>query len=443
MGQYRTPRRRDQAEPTKILADRPRAGRPATRVGPGAPRRYRRAVPAGVGAPDRESRPRRLLTGIRAPGNSATGHLAVVALHSARPRAGRPGMALPRPLVGPGTDTSRRSGARSSGSSGSRSVGSGCRRPTATSWISTGWTATGSTPNAETASSCSTASRGRPALTTSSGLLRVGLAAGWHPVVFNFRSCSGELNSLPRFYHSGETGDLAWVVQALVARAPGVAVGAVGVSLGGNVLLKWLGEVGEEAPAELRGAVGISVPFDVAASARVLDRGFHRLVYAANFLRTMRSKVIEKERRYPGFVDVAAMRRARTFARYDRVVTAPLNGFRDEVDYWTRASSGPYLAADPPAGAPPQRPGRPHRARAHPAGSAGAPGERPRRVHRARRSRRVPRGPVALAGGVVGGATGHGVPDFPAARLTGACYDDAGARSWAPRRPPCRRDTAP
>jgi predicted alpha/beta-fold hydrolase len=176
-----------------------------------------------------------------------------------------------------------------------------------------------------------------------SGLLRAGLAAGWHGVAFNFRSCSGELNRLPRFYHSGETGDLAWVVQALVERAPGVAIGAVGVSLGGNVLLKWLGEQSEAAPAELRGAVGISVPFDVAACARVLDRGFHRLVYAANFLRTMRSKVIEKARRYPGFVDVAAMRRARTFALYDRIVTAPLNGFRDEMDYWVRASSGPYL----------------------------------------------------------------------------------------------------
>jgi hypothetical protein len=177
-----------------------------------------------------------------------------------------------------------------------------------------------------------------------SGLLRLGRAAGWHGVAFNFRSCSGELNHLPRFYHSGETGDLAWVIETLVGRAPGVPIGAVGVSLGGNVLLKWLGEVGREAPAEVRGAVGISVPLDVAASARVLDRGLHRLVYAANFLKTMRSKVIAKERRYPGFVDVEAMRRARTFARYDRVVTAPLNGFRDEVDYWTRASSGPYLA---------------------------------------------------------------------------------------------------
>jgi predicted alpha/beta-fold hydrolase len=177
-----------------------------------------------------------------------------------------------------------------------------------------------------------------------SGLLRVGRAAGWRGVVLNFRSCSGELNRLPRFYHSGETGDLAWVVRTLVERAPGVPIGAVGVSLGGNVLLKWLGEVGEAAPTELRGAVGISVPFDVAASARVLDRGVRRLVYAANFLRTMRSKVIEKARRYPGFVDVAATLRARTFAQYDRIVTAPLNGFRDEVDYWTRSSSGPYVA---------------------------------------------------------------------------------------------------
>jgi predicted alpha/beta-fold hydrolase len=175
------------------------------------------------------------------------------------------------------------------------------------------------------------------------GTLRAGRAAGWQGVALNFRSCSGELNRLPRFYHSGDTGDLAWVIRALVARAPGVPVGAVGVSLGGNVLLKWLGEVGDAAPREILGAVGISVPFDVAACARVLDGGLRRLVYAANFLKTMRSKVLDKARRYPGFVDVAAARRARTFARYDRVVTAPLNGFRDEVDYWTRASSGPYL----------------------------------------------------------------------------------------------------
>ena len=173
-------------------------------------------------------------------------------------------------------------------------------------------------------------------------LVRAG-AHGWRAAALNFRSCSGEMNRLPRFYHSGDTADFDHVVGVLAAREPGVRLGAVGVSLGGNVLMKWLGERGERAPSHVVGAVGISVPFDVAACARVLDRGFHRLVYAANFLRTMRSKVIEKAQRYPGFVDVAAARRARTFARYDRVVTAPLNGFRDEVDYWVRASSGPYL----------------------------------------------------------------------------------------------------
>jgi len=176
------------------------------------------------------------------------------------------------------------------------------------------------------------------------GLLRVARGAGWRGIALNFRSCSGELNRLPRFYHSGETGDLAHVVRTLVDREPGVPLGAVGVSLGGNVLLKWLGEVGAAAPPELVGAVGVSVPFDVAASARTLDRGFRRVVYGANFLRTMRRKVAAKARALPGFVDVAAARRARTFAAYDSVVTAPLNGFRDALDYWTRASSGPYLA---------------------------------------------------------------------------------------------------
>src|SRR5262249_9460806 len=90
--------------------------------------------------------------------------------------------------------------------------------------------------------------------------------------------------------------------------------------------------------------VGISTPFDLAACAAVLDRGVHRVVYGANFLRTMRDKVRRKAVAHPGFVDVEAARRARTFAEYDRVVTAPLNGFADERDYYTRASSGPYLA---------------------------------------------------------------------------------------------------
>jgi predicted alpha/beta-fold hydrolase len=176
------------------------------------------------------------------------------------------------------------------------------------------------------------------------GMLALARAAGWRGVALNFRSCSGELNRLPRFYHSGDTGDLGETVRQLVAREPAAPLGAVGVSLGGNVLLKWLGELGADAPAQVIGAVGISVPFDVAACARVLDRGVRRAVYGENFLRTMRRKVAQKACLHPGFVDVAAALRARTFAEYDRVVTAPLGGFRDELDYWTRSSSGPYLA---------------------------------------------------------------------------------------------------
>jgi predicted alpha/beta-fold hydrolase len=177
------------------------------------------------------------------------------------------------------------------------------------------------------------------------GLLQLARARGWRGVALNFRSCSGELNRQPRFYHSGETADLAGVVDLLVDREPGLRLGAVGTSLGGNVLLKWLGERGAGVPAALRGAVGISVPFDLGCCARRLDRGLHRALYAAHFLYSMRRKVRDKARRHPGFVDVAAVWRARTFAEYDRAVTAPLHGFADELDYWRRASSGPYLAA--------------------------------------------------------------------------------------------------
>jgi hypothetical protein len=178
------------------------------------------------------------------------------------------------------------------------------------------------------------------------GLARQALALGWRAVTLNFRSCSGELNRLRPFYHSGHTADLDEVVRMLVAREPGLRLGAVGVSLGGNVLLKWLGERQADVPGALAGAVAISVPFDLAHCAEALDRGFCRLVYTNNFLGTMRAKVRMKAARDPGLseiVDVPLALRARTFAEYDRAVTAPLNGFKDERDYWARASSAPYL----------------------------------------------------------------------------------------------------
>ena len=176
------------------------------------------------------------------------------------------------------------------------------------------------------------------------GLFRLAAARGWRAALFYFRSCSGELNRLPRFYHSGETGDLDHVIRTLGAREPGLRLGAVGISIGGNVLLKWLGERGEDAPAVLEGAVGISVPFDLLACARTMDRPLQRVLYTSSFMRSLRQKVLDKARVYPGFVDIEAVRRARTFGAYDRVVTAPLHGFADEEDYWRRSSSLPYLA---------------------------------------------------------------------------------------------------
>jgi hypothetical protein len=176
------------------------------------------------------------------------------------------------------------------------------------------------------------------------GLFGEAAARGWRAGVLYFRSCSGELNRLPRFYHSGDTGDLDHVLRTIHEREPQTRLGAVGISIGGNVLLKWLGEQADAAPSLLAGAVAISVPFDLVACARVMDQGLQKILYTASFMRSFRAKTRAKARAYPDFVDVAAAMRARTFADYDRVVTAPLHGFADEVDYWQRASSGPYLA---------------------------------------------------------------------------------------------------
>jgi uncharacterized protein len=175
------------------------------------------------------------------------------------------------------------------------------------------------------------------------GLFALARARGWRSVALNFRSCSGELNRVPRFYHAGDTGDLDHVVRALVEREPSARIGAVGVSIGGNVLLKWLGEQAFDAPKQVVAAAAISVPFDLERCARVLDVGFRRIVYTASFMRSFKRKIRAKARAYPGFVDLAAAMRVTTFAAFDRAVTAPLEGFADERDYWTRASSRPYL----------------------------------------------------------------------------------------------------
>jgi predicted alpha/beta-fold hydrolase len=176
------------------------------------------------------------------------------------------------------------------------------------------------------------------------GLVAVALARGLGAVALNFRGCSGEPNRLPRSYHSGDTGDLAFAVDRLAAERAGRPLVLAGFSLGGNVVVKYLGERGDAMPPEVRGGAGVSVPFDLAASARALDGpGFWNWVYRERFLRRLRAKTAEKARRFPGALDARAALSARSFAEFDDRVTAPLNGFAGAEDYWRRASSGPFL----------------------------------------------------------------------------------------------------
>lgn len=170
------------------------------------------------------------------------------------------------------------------------------------------------------------------------GLLSLASERGWRGVALNFRSCSGTLNRTARLYHSGDSQELDWVVAELVKRDPGAPILPVGVSLGGNVLLKWLGERGSEAPDVVRACAAISTPFDLAAAAAEMSRGMGRL-YSRFFLRTLKAKALIKADEYPGRLDREAVRRARNWREYDDAVTAPLHGFRDAEDYWARSSS--------------------------------------------------------------------------------------------------------
>lgn len=176
------------------------------------------------------------------------------------------------------------------------------------------------------------------------GLAAAAWARGLAVAALNFRGCSGEPNRLARFYHSGETGDLAEAVRRLAAERPGRPILLAGFSLGGNVVAKYLGERGDDLPAEVRAGAVVSVPFDLAACARALDGpGLLRRVYRERFLRRLRRKAVAKAARFPA-IDLAAARAARTFAEWDERLTAPLHGFASAEDYWARSSSGPFLA---------------------------------------------------------------------------------------------------
>ncbi len=172
------------------------------------------------------------------------------------------------------------------------------------------------------------------------GLLRSLARRGWRSAVIHFRGCGGEANRLPRTYHSGDTGDVGHVLSHLRERHPSTPFAAVGYSLGGNVLLKWLAERGPG--AEVAAAVAVSVPFLLARAADRLDRGFSRM-YGRHFIADLHRTITEKFRHRPGPLDLDAVRRARTFRSFDDRVTAPLHGFRDAAHYYEEASCRQYL----------------------------------------------------------------------------------------------------
>ena len=174
------------------------------------------------------------------------------------------------------------------------------------------------------------------------GMLSQAHRRGWGAVAVNFRGCSGEPNRLRRSYHGGETGDLAWVITRVSTQHPSSPIICVGFSLGGNVLLKYLGEQGEALPPQVLAAAAVSTPFDLALSAKGLAHGFRR-VYMNRLVASLKRKTVEKLQRYPDLVDANRLRAVRTLAQFDDLVTAPVHGFKDAEDYWAHSSSAAFL----------------------------------------------------------------------------------------------------
>jgi predicted alpha/beta-fold hydrolase len=167
-------------------------------------------------------------------------------------------------------------------------------------------------------------------------------AIGWDGVVVHFRGCSGEPNRLPRAYHSGDSDEIDWILRRLKALHPNRPLYATGVSLGGNALLKWLGERGSEAAMLISAATAISAPLDLTACGHALGRGFNR-IYTQHFLNTLKPHSLTKLQRFPGLFDLRRLRAATSLYEFDDVITAPLHGFAGVDDYWRRASSKPWL----------------------------------------------------------------------------------------------------
>ena len=165
---------------------------------------------------------------------------------------------------------------------------------------------------------------------------------GWRFAVPHFRGCSGELNLAPRAYHSGDHEEIGWMLSQVRTRHHGTLV-AVGVSLGGNALLRWAQEAGEMAAKTASAVAAVCSPIDLAAGGAAIGRGFNRIVYTRMFLRTMVPKALRKLAQHPGLFDRDRLIAARDLYEFDNVFTAPLHGFKNTDDYWLHGSAKPHL----------------------------------------------------------------------------------------------------
>ncbi|WP_382163103.1 YheT family hydrolase [Hydrogenophaga sp. ANAO-22] len=159
----------------------------------------------------------------------------------------------------------------------------------------------------------------------------------------HFRGCSGELNQAPRAYHSGDFQEIDWILRRFAEEHPGRPLIAVGVSLGGNALMRWAGEMGTEATSCVRAIASVCSPLDLAAGGHAIGRGFNRVVYTRMFMRSMVPKALGKLEQHPGLFDRQKLLAARDLYEFDNLFTAPLHGFKDTTDYWARASAKPVL----------------------------------------------------------------------------------------------------
>lgn len=165
---------------------------------------------------------------------------------------------------------------------------------------------------------------------------------GWNVITQINRSCDGVINKAERIYHMGETTDLDWVVSELPERHHVDRLHIVGLSLGANVVCKWLGEVGEDVPEVVHSAAAISPPFRPDVAIETLDKALFGL-YVQKFLGTLVPKALEKEQQFPGCIDAEKVRACRNFQEFDTLVTARLHGFDDAMDYWKKVGCAQFL----------------------------------------------------------------------------------------------------